>query len=896
MPFAGEVDFFAVLEREEKAINARRKRITERQSQVAPVDKTVTFSKSLSKTDERGEATPVVKSDHSLVGLALSGGGIRSAAYCLGVLQGLDAVVPEGKPQILDSVDYLSTVSGGGYMGISFAAAMSKGGGRFPFESKLDQAETVETQHLRDYSNYLFPGGGSDVIAGLVMLARGLLINAIILLSMIFFAASLTISIYPTDEALGRSYLLPFLGLPFGTAIVLWLAFGSGQVVYAIIGYWPRSSKHTSLAQREGFSFLFSSLCFILLAVTAMELQAYILRGVIDAVKMRQDLISESAGSLGSFLYDHVFKYNSPWVFLTVAVAAFGTFGSKLLKVVQATIGDKTWSGFLMHWGSRIAIYIGALLVPLALWTIYLYWCYLAIEWTQPLEALCHPNEKAAICSFDPPAPEWLHSFSRMAGNYAAAYFIIFAFLGIASVLVSPNANSLHNYFRDRLSRAFLWSRARLEKDVEDRLKHPAPILEKLARMASPLDERATDEMKLSHLRNVDIAPATLPPGAKSTDDESSDRPSNVFSRMRAALGIKKISSTRNSPRESNGDAPYLLINTSVNLEASKYLNRRGRNADSFFFSPLYVGSEATGYVDTETLEESDANIDLATAMAISGAAASANMGASTIRPLTFSLAVLNVRLGYWLPNPRQIGRLTSWWQQRMARVGPIYFAKEVLGMLDEWTKNVYLTDGGHFDNLGIYQLLKRRCKVIIAVDAEADAPMNFDSLIRLQRYARIDLGIRLDLPWEDLRRFSHKITVEDPHGPNDDVLECVGPHIAVGKIEYGTDEAGVLIYIKACMSGDENDMIRDYRRRNSSFPHETTLDQFFSEEQFEVYRALGFHATQSFFTGRDRYALRPAKVEEGWSSQVENALARINVPPDALLGIVARQRSYESI
>jgi hypothetical protein len=85
-------------------------------------------------------------------------------------------------------------------------------------------------------------------------------------------------------------------------------------------------------------------------------------------------------------------------------------------------------------------------------------------------------------------------------------------------------------------------------------------------------------------------------------------------------------------------------MNTAVNLEASDYLNRRGRNADSFFFSPRYVGSEATGYVRTKALEEADTNVNLGTAMAISGAAASANMGASTIPILRFSMATLNVR------------------------------------------------------------------------------------------------------------------------------------------------------------------------------------------------------------------------------------------------------------
>ena len=98
--------------------------------------------------------------------------------------------------------------------------------------------------------------------------------------------------------------------------------------------------------------------------------------------------------------------------------------------------------------------------------------------------------------------------------------------------------------------------------------------------------------------------------------------------------------------------APYLLINTAINLEGSKELNKRGRNADAFLFSPLCVGSRFTGYVPTKEMEATVRDLSLASAMATSGAAASANMGRRTIKVLTFSLTLLNIRLGYWLANP----------------------------------------------------------------------------------------------------------------------------------------------------------------------------------------------------------------------------------------------------
>jgi hypothetical protein len=134
---------------------------------------------------------------------------------------------------------------------------------------------------------------------------------------------------------------------------------------------------------------------------------------------------------------------------------------------------------------------------------------------------------------------------------------------------------------------------------------------------------------------------------------------------------------------------------------------------------------------------------------------------------------------------------------------------------------------------------------LIIVVDVEADPDMNFGALVKVERYARIDLGIRIELPWEKIRAKSLGLKggTEKP---------AAGPHCAVGRIEYAKDAFGYIVYLKSSLSGDENDYIRDYARRYSTFPHETTGDQFFSEEQFEAYRALGFHSLHGFLCGKD--------------------------------------------
>jgi hypothetical protein len=384
----------------------------------------------------------------------------------------------------------------------------------------------------------------------------------------------------------------------------------------------------------------------------------------------------------------------------------------------------------------------------------------------------------------------------------ARMYVTIAVVLLGLSWLMRPNANSLHRLYRDRLSKAFLFvpeiPKRRVAKDV-------------------PSMDQGRDFPELD-LRLSELCP------------------------RQAAAGTNSYRLV----------APYHLINVALNIQGSDYANRRGRNADFFLFSPLWTGSEATGYCDTAKLERRESGLDLATAMAISGAAASSNMGSNSIKALTPTLALLNVRLGYWLKNPQYVDD-----KERPQRRSTLYLWAEITGRLYENADSVYLTDGGHIENLGVYELLRRRCRVIIAVDAEADASMNFQALMTLQRYARIDLGIRIDLPWTPIRDRTRALMARNAErkvSPTSRGAQDDGPqnhvHVAIGAIDYGGDDRGYLVYIKSSLTGDENDYIRDYARRNDRFPHEATGDQFFSEEQFEVYRALGFHMTHGFLAG----------------------------------------------
>jgi hypothetical protein len=167
-------------------------------------------------------------------------------------------------------------------------------------------------------------------------------------------------------------------------------------------------------------------------------------------------------------------------------------------------------------------------------------------------------------------------------------------------------------------------------------------------------------------------------------------------------------------------------------------------------------------------------------------------------------------------------------------------------------SEEVYVTDGGHIENLGIYELLSRRCVLIVCVDAEADHELQFSSLIALQRYASIDLGIRIELPRETIQATTVAWMGYDSLRQSAARTPCAGPHASIGIIHYPGGTRGFLLYIKSSLSGDEDDYVRDYARLHWSFPHERTGKQFFNEEQFEVYRALGFHIADGILSGRD--------------------------------------------
>jgi hypothetical protein len=191
---------------------------------------------------------------------------------------------------------------------------------------------------------------------------------------------------------------------------------------------------------------------------------------------------------------------------------------------------------------------------------------------------------------------------------------------------------------------------------------------------------------------------------------------------------------------------------------------------------------------------------------------------------------MFNVRLGWWFPNPGK-----SSWQSRGLNFSLVYMLAELFGSADEKSDFVNVSDGGHFENLGIYELVRRRCRIIIACDAECDPDLQFPSLGKMIRNCETDFGAEIDLNVDSIR-------------PQENGLSLA--HCAVGTIKYCTGEIGRLIYLKASITGDEDVGIAQYRSQHPSFPHESTANQFYSEDQFESYRRLGLEMVRASFKG----------------------------------------------
>ena len=295
--------------------------------------------------------------------------------------------------------------------------------------------------------------------------------------------------------------------------------------------------------------------------------------------------------------------------------------------------------------------------------------------------------------------------------------------------------------------------------------------------------------------------------------------------------------------------APFHVVNMALNLVGGAELAWSERMAQSFTASPLHCGSHSEenrlGYRNTSEYGGSS-GMSLGMAVSISGAAASPNMGYHSSPALAFLLTFFNVRLGAWLGNPGAAGRHTFGLQNPRWSLYPLI--SEAAGATDARHPYVYLSDGGHFENLGLYEMVRRRCRSIVVCDAGEDPHFSFEDLGNAIRKIRIDFGIPITI-----ERMGLYPRPKEPDGKLPDNPK----YCALGTIHYGEVDRGAsyetadhrapngqFIYIKPVFYGErEPKDVFNYAKTNPAFPHESTLgDQFFSESQFESYRILGHH------------------------------------------------------
>jgi len=333
------------------------------------------------------------------------------------------------------------------------------------------------------------------------------------------------------------------------------------------------------------------------------------------------------------------------------------------------------------------------------------------------------------------------------------------------------------------------------------------------------------------------------------------------------------------NPYEANlvrHDAPLHIINTTLNLVATTNLAWQQRKGESFTFSPISVGCWRLGYLPTSFYGGSK-GVTLGTAMSISGAAFNPNMGYNSSPLVTLLMTFFNARLGWWLPNPawpmlqsKQMNtsdlasadppsatqlecllRKEDWATGYLRSNGPVggFFTplrtlmNEAFGRTDDKYKWIELTDGGHFENLGLYEMVMRRCRYIVLVDSDADSDFEFEDLGNALRKIEIDFGVPIRFPkYPSGLPMKRGIDGSNVYYSLGDIYyDCVDkdPESTCSSEQQGIHN-GKLLYIKPCLNGSEPQGIRAYAKTHSNFPHESTINQFFNEAQFESYRSLG--------------------------------------------------------
>jgi hypothetical protein len=688
------------------------------------------------------------------LGIAISGGGIRSASYCLGVLQVLR------RTGILSEAKYLTCVSGGGYISIAHAVMIDQTLKRtrkdelVPVEQLFAGSApwapgSPEEQHLRDHLDYLAPGAAGRVWAAA---------NA-------FYGMA--------------KHLLVFIAAFFIMSYALGLAYGHwiGPVLrHQASMSWTTLTPYAWLT--VGLLLLSSALLLVRQHYQRREhpselalstLQGWVLVAIAGAAATALLLIA-----LPSFLVWLSYRQVPRYLASLFTLSALTLVGGKVVSAL-ARRGVRR----------RIVAVLSPILTPLLILLPlvgFTYWC------TQ--------SALPSVSFQGTEAGSWFRELLRR----PQTWFLLGSLLVLlAGRLLDDVTPVPHLYYRERLATAFVGRRRRRAGSALVRYEQPP----------------WADPILLSHLE---------------TGAEEASFPRLV------------ICATANL----SGDVP------------------RGRSGTGFTFEKDFCGSPLTGYVSTNFLEDlasSDA-LTIPALMAISGAAVAPSMGKMTRPDVRFLMSMFDLRLGVWLPNPRPMPARLSTKELRRLREDPgsfdqseapaslmderktvdryrrqrwkpgsLYVLREAFGLNNLGRRFLYMTDGGHFDNLGLVELLRRGCGRILCFDAAGDDLEHFNTLSEAIALARADLGVDVRIDLTPLRPTEGSDTSPSDH--------------AVGEILYPDGTKGVLIFCKAAIPQGAPPDVQAFRQIERRFPTHPTTDQFFDERTFESYRALGRMAAE---------------------------------------------------
>ncbi len=467
-----------------------------------------------------------------------------------------------------------------------------------------------------------------------------------------------------------------------------------------------------------------------------------------------------------------------------------------------------------------------------------------------------------------------LPAFIWATGAIVLACLIVQGTLGMR---IDVNTFSMHAFYRNRLARCYLG--------------------------ATNPDRRPDPFTGFDH--NGELADPETSPGTASNGDDHTVKDSRKALYMRNLLpqNWRPLATLDLSKRENQKpyDGPFPIFCSTINLTFGQELAWQERKGASFAFTPLYSGYHVgwtaarsnenlsfNGYTPTDHYT-SGRGVPLDTAAAISGAAMNPNQGYNTMPAVAFLMTLFNVRLGWWIWNPRNRVRVRTWplfpWK-KITRPSPVCamssLVRELLTKVDDTSKFVLLTDGGHFENMGLYELVRRRCRYIVISDAEEDESMQFEGIGKAIRNCRLDFGAEIDLDLRPLQLQKdtslsqmHCVVGTITYPPASPPVPVAAGAATMQHQTDAPDYTGIIVYIKSSLTGDESGDLLSYKNANAAFPQDSTANQRFTESQFESYRRLGHHVGITTF--------QPAKVgvyDHGSIGSMFENLLQIWYPP----------------